>query len=69
MEHQGIMGPANQLWEMLVTWFAKNQWLLHYLLCSEANVALAGGHKYLFLTKNMQGYKWLDSGLLFTSGF
>lgn len=36
--------------EMLITWFAKAPWWLHYLLCSEASVTLAGGHELkLFL--------------------
>lgn len=49
------MDPANQLWEMLMTWFARGQWLLHYLLCSGVNVTFAGKpDHFLFLTQNKQ---------------
>lgn len=46
------MDPANQLWEMLMTWFAKDQWLLHYLLCSGVNVTLAGSQTFFFISNS-----------------
>lgn len=46
------MDPANQLWEMLMTWFARGQWLLHYLLCSGVNVTFAESQTIFF-------YFWL----------